>query len=119
MKKLSLAIALAASCSVHAADISPPADTPYAGTLKLHVDATDLDHRIFRAHEEIPAKPGALTLLYPQWLPGNHAPRGPIDKLAGLVIRANGKTLPWRRDPENVYAFHVDVRRSTRARAAS
>ena len=109
MRNLSLAIALAMSCSVHAADIPPPADTPYAGTLKLHVDATDLDHRIFRAHEEIPAKPGALTLLYPQWLPGNHAPRGPIDKLAGLVIRANGKTLPWRRDPENVYAFHVDV----------
>jgi len=109
MKNLSLAIALALSCSVHAADIPPPADTPYAGTLKLHVDATDLDHRIFRAHEEIPAKPGALILLYPQWLPGNHAPRGPIDKLAGLVIRANGKTLPWRRDPENVYAFHVDV----------
>jgi len=109
MKNLSLAIALALSFTAHAADIPPPADTPYAGTLKLHVDATDLDHRIFRAHEEIPAKPGALTLLYPQWLPGNHAPRGPIDKLAGLVIRANGKTLPWRRDPENVYAFHVDV----------
>src|ERR1700756_4129698 len=109
MKNLSLAIALALSFTAHAADIPPPTDTPYAGTLKLHVDATDLDHRIFRAHEEIPAQPGALTLLYPQWLPGNHAPRGPIDKLAGLVIRANGKTLPWRRDPENVYAFHVDV----------
>ena len=109
MKKLSLAIVLALSFAAHAADIPPPADTPYAGTLKLHVDATDLDHRVFRVHEEIPAQPGALTLLYPQWLPGNHAPRGPIDKLAGLVIRANGKTLPWRRDPENVYAFHVDV----------
>ena len=109
MKNLSLAIALALSFAAHAADTPPPADTPYAGTLKLHVDATDLDHRVFRVHEEIPAQPGALTLLYPQWLPGNHAPRGPIDKLAGLVIRANGKTLPWRRDPENVYAFHVDV----------
>lgn len=109
MKKLSLAIALGLSCTAYAAELPPPSDTPYPGTLKLHVDATDLDHRVFRVHEEIPAKPGALTLLYPQWLPGNHAPRGPIDKFAGLMIRANGKMLPWRRDPENVYAFHVDV----------
>ena len=109
MKKLSLAIALGLSCTAYAAELPPPSDTPYPGTLKLHVDATDLDHRVFRVHEEIPAKPGALTLLYPQWLPGNHAPRGPIDKFAGLMIRANGKTLPWRRDPENVYAFHIDV----------
>ncbi|MBS0582337.1 MAG: M61 family metallopeptidase [Proteobacteria bacterium] len=110
MKKLSLTIALALvlSGTAHAA-VPAPADTPYAGTLKLHVDATDLDHRVFRVREEIPAAPGALTLLYPQWLPGNHAPRGPIDKFAGLVLRANGKVLPWRRDPENVYAFHVDV----------
>ena len=109
MKKLSLAIALGLSCTAYAAELPPPSDTPYPGTLKLHVDATDLDHRVFRVREEIPAKPGALTLLYPQWLPGNHAPRGPIDKFAGLMIRANGKTLPWRRDPENVYAFHIDV----------
>jgi predicted metalloprotease with PDZ domain len=66
-------------------------------------------HRIFRVHEVIPAQPGPLTLLYPQWLPGNHSPTGPIDKLAGLVVTANGKTLPWKRDTLNVYAFHVDV----------
>jgi predicted metalloprotease with PDZ domain len=73
------------------------------------VDATDVAHRIFRVHEVIPAQPGPLTLLYPQWLPGNHSPTGPIDKLAGLVVTANGKTLPWKRDTLNVYAFHVDV----------
>lgn len=109
MKALSLALAVALSGTAHAADIPAPADAPYPGTLRLQVDATDLDHRVFRVHEVIPARAGALTLLYPQWLPGNHSPRGPIDKLAGLVIRANGKTLPWRRDPENVYAFHIDV----------
>jgi len=106
---LALAVLLSASVLPAHAAVPAPADTPYPGTLKLHVDATDLDHRIFRVHEEIPASPGALTLLYPQWLPGNHAPRGPIDKFAGLVLRANGKVLAWRRDPENVYAFHVDV----------
>ncbi|TAM24188.1 MAG: M61 family peptidase [Rhodanobacter sp.] len=86
-----------------------PHDVPYPGTLKISVDATDLAHRIFRVHETIPAAAGPLTLLYPQWIPGNYAPTGPIDKLAGLVIKAGGKVLPWTRDPLDVYAFHVDV----------
>jgi predicted metalloprotease with PDZ domain len=81
----------------------------YPGTLKIRVDATDVAHRVFRVREVIPAKPGPLTLLYPQWLPGNHSPSGPISKLAGLVVKANGQTLSWTRDPLNVYAFHVEV----------
>ena len=109
MKTLCLAILYTLSCSICAAAVPAVADLPYPGLLKLHVDATDTDHLVFRAREEIPAKPGPLTLLYPQWLPGYHAPQGPIDKFAGLVIRANGKTLPWQRDPENVYAFHIEV----------
>ena len=64
------------------------ADVAYPGTLKLAVDATDLDRRIFRVRETIPVAAGPLTLLYPQWLPGNHAPRGPIDKFAGLLDHA-------------------------------
>ncbi len=91
------------------ADVAAPQDAPFNGTLKINVDATDIAHRVFRVHESVPAQPGPLTLLYPQWLPGNHSPTGPIDKLAGLVVTANGKTLPWKRDPLNVYAFHVDV----------
>ncbi|MEO7432707.1 MAG: peptidase M61 [Dokdonella sp.] len=85
------------------------ADVAYPGTLKLSVDATDLDHRIFRVHEEIPVSAGPHVLLYPQWLPGNHAPRGPIDKVAGLVIRGNGQPIEWKRDPVEVYAFHLEV----------
>lgn len=94
----------------HADNVPPVQDTPYApGTLKIHVDATDVAHRVFRVHETIPAAAGPLTLLYPQWIPGNHSPTGPIDKFAGLTVKANGKTLTWTRDPLNVYAFHVDV----------
>jgi predicted metalloprotease with PDZ domain len=91
------------------ADVPAPQNVPYQGSLKITVDATDLAHRIFRVHEVIPAQPGPLTLLYPQWIPGNHSPTGPIDKLAGLVVSANGKPLAWKRDPLNVYAFHVEV----------
>ncbi|MFC4525913.1 M61 family metallopeptidase [Dyella halodurans] len=104
-----LASALGLGSFAALADVAAPQDVPFNGTLKINVDATDIAHRAFRVHETVPAQPGPLTLLYPQWLPGNHSPTGPIDKLAGLVVTANGKTLPWKRDPLNVYAFHVDV----------
>jgi predicted metalloprotease with PDZ domain len=91
------------------ADVPPPQDTPYPGTLAIHVDATDLDHRIFNVRETIPVQAGPLTLLYPQWIPGNHSPTGPIDNFAGLTITANGKPLVWKRDQMNVYAFNIDV----------
>jgi predicted metalloprotease with PDZ domain len=90
--------------------IPPPQNVSYApGTIKIDVDGTDVTHRIFRVHETIPVAAGPLTLLYPQWIPGNHSPTGPIDKIAGLVVKANGQTLTWTRDQYNVYAFHIDV----------
>ncbi|AIT07556.1 peptidase M61 [Sphingomonas taxi] len=90
--------------------IPAPRDVPYPGTLKVEVDATDTERGIFRVHETIPvAKAGAMALLFPKWLPGAHSPRGEIEKLAGLVIRGNGRILPWTRDPVDVFAFHIDV----------
>ncbi|MFZ5667881.1 MAG: M61 family metallopeptidase [Pseudomonadota bacterium] len=87
-----------------------PKDIPYPGTLKLTVDLTDLDRRIFRARQTVPVSgPGPLTLMYPEWLPGKHAPRGAVDKLAGLTITAGGKPVAWRRDPVDMFAFHVEV----------
>ena len=102
---------LALACALPAAaQTAPPVDTPYApGTITLAVDASDLSQRIFKVRETIPVAAGELTLLYPKWLPGNHSPSGPIDKLAGLRLTANGKPLAWKRDPLDVYAFHVDV----------
>jgi predicted metalloprotease with PDZ domain len=85
-------------------------DTAYPGVIRLSVDATDLDRRIFRVRETIPlAQAGPVTLLYPKWLPGNHAPNGPLNDLAGLVIRANGQAVAWRRDPVDVFAFHLEA----------
>jgi predicted metalloprotease with PDZ domain len=92
-----------------AAHIPPAQDVAYPGNLTLKVDLTDLDRRVLGVHESIPVKPGPLTLLYPEWLPGNHAPRGPIDGLAGLIMTAGGHPVEWVRDAVNVYAFHVQV----------
>ena len=103
-------LSLALAAGLAHADVPPPQDVAYApGTIHVSVDATDLGQRIFHVKEIIPVAAGPLTLLYPQWLPGNHSPSGPIDKLAGLTFTANGKPLAWTRDPGNVYAFHIDV----------
>jgi predicted metalloprotease with PDZ domain len=91
------------------ATVPAPADTPYPGTITLAVDASDIEQRIFRVHEEIPVTPGPLTLLYPEWLPGNHSPSGPIRRLAGLLLHAGGKRIEWTRDPVDVFAFHLEV----------
>lgn len=90
--------------------IAAPQNVAYPGVITLEVDATDVQRGIFTARQTIPvAQAGRLTLLYPQWLPGKHAPRGQLNLFAGVEIRANGQVLPWRRDPINVYAFHVEV----------
>ena len=95
-------------------DMVPAAkDAPFPGTLKLHVDATDTLHGVFKVEESIPVPPELagkrMALLFPKWLPGKHAPRGEIEKLAGLEIRAGGQLLTWKRDPVDVFAFWVDV----------
>ena len=88
-------------------------DVPFPGTLRLHVDTADTLHGVFKVEETIPVPPDLagkkMALLFPKWLPGKHAPRGEIEKLAGLEIRANGQVLAWKRDPVDVYAFWVEV----------
>jgi len=79
------------------------------------VDATDLERRIVRVHETVSGVTPRTVLLYPQWLPGSHAPEGPIDRFAGLKITANGKPVPWSRDPVEVFAFHVAVPNGVKA----
>ena len=81
----------------------------YPGMIELNVDARDIDRRIQRVRERIPVSPGPLTLWYPKWIPGNHAPTGPINQMAGLVIRGNGKVLQWTRDSGDMYAFRLLV----------
>ncbi|MCB2060671.1 MAG: peptidase M61 [Novosphingobium sp.] len=92
-------------------------DTPYpGGTMQLDIDASDNLRGVYRVTQTIPVAPGtgSITLLYPQWLPGHHAPRGPLAELVDLKIYADGRQVPWTRDPVEVYAFHVDLPSGTR-----
>ena len=55
-------------------------NTPFHGTMTLNVDATDTEQGIFRVTQTIPlSSSGPMTLNFPKWLPGNHAPRGQIE----------------------------------------
>ena len=86
-----------------------------AQPITLDVDATKAPtQNIVTTHEVIPAVPGPLTLEYPEWIPGEHGPVGPIQNLAGLVITAGGKTLHWQRDPYHLFAFKTDVPQGVR-----
>ena len=91
--------------------IAAPVDKPYAGAIELDVDLTNVTDRVLHVHERIPVERGAkeLVLLYPQWIPGNHSPTGPISRIAGIITSVDGKRVQWVRDQVNVYAFHVPL----------
>jgi predicted metalloprotease with PDZ domain len=82
----------------------------YAGpTISIAVDATEAPRKILHAKLRIPATPGTLTLYYPKWIPGEHAPDGPVVDLAGLKFFASGKPLKWRRDLLDGWTINVEV----------
>jgi predicted metalloprotease with PDZ domain len=89
--------------------LSAVAASQAAGPITITVDATDAPRNLFHAKLVIPASPGPLSLLYPEWIPGEHQPNGPINDLAGLKFTANGQTLAWRRDDVSMFTFHIEV----------
>ena len=76
---------------------------------RLEVDLREAPRHIFHAKLALPVNAGSLTLVYPKWIPGEHAPTGPIVDLVGLKIAADGREVSWRRDDVDMFAFHVDV----------
>jgi predicted metalloprotease with PDZ domain len=80
-----------------------------AQAIKVSVDLTDAPRNIYHTRLTIPVKPGPLMLVYPEWIPGNHRPAGPIANVTGIKMEAGGQTLAWQRDPVDMYAFHVEV----------
>jgi predicted metalloprotease with PDZ domain len=77
--------------------------------IQITADLTDGPRKLYHAEVDIPVTPGPVALITPKWIPGNHRPTGPVDDITGVVFTANGKVLPWRRDNEVLYEFHVTV----------
>ncbi|QTC92434.1 M61 family metallopeptidase [Brevundimonas goettingensis] len=89
--------------------IPAPVDTPYPGVIRYKADVTDLERKIVNVTETIPVAAGPLTLLYPEYLPGNHAATGPIQLISGVTVTGGGKRIEWLRDTIQPYAFHLDI----------
>jgi predicted metalloprotease with PDZ domain len=79
------------------------------GPIRLEVDATHAPQKILHVRMQMPVKPGPLILYYPEWIPGEHMPDGPIIDVAGLIFKADGKILPWRRDLLDMYEFRLTI----------
>jgi len=88
--------------SLHGAAAAPP-------HISLALDASEAPRKIFHAQLTIPAAPGTLTLYYPKWIPGEHAPSGPVIDLAGLKFTGKGQLLKWRRALDDNWTVLVEV----------
>ncbi|WP_409020416.1 M61 family metallopeptidase [Brevundimonas vesicularis] len=126
MKSRLAAVSLAALVAVSAAPVLAQAGDPalpvalapipaardvaYPGTIGLWVDASDTDQRIVKVRQTVPVETaGPMTFFYPQWIPGNHGPVGPISQIANLQFSANGQRIEWIRDTLHPWSYQITV----------
>ncbi len=84
--------------------------TAQSSPITLSVDLSDAPRKILHAMETIPVQPGLLTLVYPEWIPGEHGPTGPIINQAGFIISTpSGQPVKWERDLVDMYSYHLTV----------
>ncbi len=77
--------------------------------IQIIADLTEGARHLYHAEIDIPVKPGIADLITPQWIPGTHAPGGPLADIVGVVFTGNGQVLHWRRDDVQLAEFHVTV----------
>lgn len=86
--------------------------------INVEIDARDLPRKLLSATVRLPVDSsagGTVAVWYPKWVPGSHAPGGPIANVAGLTFESStGEALKWQRTPGEVYRFEVDIPESTR-----
>ena len=81
-----------------------------APNLVIDVDATEMSRALLHSRVEFPATAGEFVVWYPKWIPGIHAPGGPVANLAGLRFETvKGEAVAWRRDEEEPARFHLTV----------
>lgn len=94
------------TCAAAAQSVS---EVTNSDPIQLEVDAQDAPRHLIHVRETIPVTAGPLTLLYPQWIPGEHGPTGPIADVVNLKLQANGESVPWKRDELNMFALNLMI----------
>jgi predicted metalloprotease with PDZ domain len=78
--------------------------------MRLEVDAREISRQLLHASLELPARSGPIALWYPKWIPGTHAPGGPVQNIGGLRFETpDGQNIPWQRDDDEPYRLQVEV----------
>jgi predicted metalloprotease with PDZ domain len=90
---------------------SARSDATHGNPETLVLDAREVGRGLMTATMRIPVRPGKFTFVYPEWVPGEHGPTGPIQNVSQIQVSADGKPIAWHRDRVDMYAFHVDVPR--------
>ncbi|HET9030930.1 MAG TPA: hypothetical protein VFN49_12225 [Candidatus Aquilonibacter sp.] len=90
-----------------------PSLATQAHPMTVVLDATNAPRGLATTRMTIPAKPGPFTIDFPEWIPGEHSPSGPLNVMSELRVSAHGHPLTWHRDQVDMWAFHVDVPANT------
>ncbi|MEM8868053.1 MAG: hypothetical protein AAGC73_07265 [Verrucomicrobiota bacterium] len=78
--------------------------------MTIEVDAREISRKIVHVRMDFPVSAGELVLRYPEWIPGIHAPKGPIQNMAGFrIFTESGERMTWERDPIDRYRFVTEV----------
>jgi predicted metalloprotease with PDZ domain len=114
--KYSILAAVAAAClsiapgavSAQGAHLDPSLATQ-SDPMTIVFDARKAPIGLAYSHMTIPVSPGDFTIDYPEWIPGEHGPTGPLNNMSELRVTADGRPLAWHRDQVDLYAFHLNV----------
>ncbi|MDE2482597.1 MAG: M61 family peptidase [bacterium] len=109
MKHLILGAAAALAVALLGADALDAPLATQSNPMTVVLDASKAPLGLATTHLTIPVKPGPFTLDFPEWIPGEHGPTGPLRVMSELRMSANGKPIAWHRDQVDMYAFHIDV----------
>jgi predicted metalloprotease with PDZ domain len=78
--------------------------------VQITADLTEGARHLYHAEIDLPVKPDSTAdFITPRWIPGTHAPGGPLADIVGVVFTGNGQVLKWRRDDVQLAEFHVTV----------
>lgn len=77
--------------------------------LTLLVDAREAPRNLLHEKLTVPVSGGPVTLVFPKWVPGEHAPANPVVDLVMLEGSVDGRRVAWHRDPVDLFAFTFDA----------
>lgn len=81
--------------------------------IHVEVDTSQLNRHLITSRITLPVEPGEQAFWYPKWIPGIHGPGEQIRNMGGLTFTSAAGRLDWKRDPNDLYRFIVDVPEGT------